>query len=1461
MSSSEKKPVASGSVQRDLKSLGKYDIVRCVGAGGMGTVFLAVDRTNHRQVALKVLSQERAENAILVRRFKAEGQAAAVLQHPNIVGIYEAGEADGFFYIALEFVDGTDVQNLLRKRRRIPVKKSIDIVRQITLGLEHAHEKRLVHRDIKPANMLIDRNGTVKLTDLGLARSLDNTLDTSITRDGTTVGTIDYMSPEQAADSKATDIRSDLYSLGCSWYHMLTGQPPFPNGSLTNKLAAHARNRPPDPRDLNPEVPEAVVAIIHQLMAKRPADRYQTPSDLLKDLDNPALALSHDADRLLSVLLEEDEDDLEPDDSGSFVVQPESQNSLSARKRQLPHSASSTIHIGTDYEVAEHDGAASESHAVQVREGRQGQQPSKKKSDPATSRPSTGKASQKSKQQQLKKEIDQSQQADQELAAEKRIAQAQDLKDQPQQKTDQQRRSIPQRVAEQKSKVAQKQQAKPRPNTAPIPRNEQKSKVEQNEQQPSVSQPQPAPQPVQEFEKPKTPASTSVPPQPVPPPLKKKPEPAAKKQKHGTPSTRLQNPPVPAPPPGPAAEPKSVLGPSAPKQKPNRRAKVDRQSAADAQLESKIGQQSATPTAEAAVENFFLQTNWKKVAWSILVPVVAIGLIWFAVKNWPTAKEVENPYLETAQSAPLPDAPQPTSSKTDAETGTDSNSSSTQVVETIEQRTQSTDWSVPEWKLPKPNETTRIKVSRGVANSTSTAANLNLALKSLSSDDTYIEISDVSRLPLERQDVRIRNTLQIIANQTQPLFVIDPLNPKEPRSAPTPWLTFEGGTVVIRGVHFLIHAEQSAGVTLFGLSNSRLKLSECSFSVVGSGPVRLIEQTSSGPQEVVMTNCLVRGEQLQISDMGPSADSFFAENCVFVCQSGTLWPIQQPAAMSSATLTLARCDVLTSGVIFDMESGQSSSGALAKIACNECWFGGLPADRGTAFRIRNWPEEIELTAQSLRQRGFDLRLVSHHFSPLQHLVEHRTQKQSVSTIDELGEWNAFRQHLDLPAGLASFQTDELTTASVVRFDPQDLAKHVAADPSLPVRRNALVGADVSLISTVSRQVIDREIRLTQLHTPFATPDAKPTREIRFDLSSKRDLQRIIDSDQVIDGTKIICHGSGLLRFPVLHIDNRHLILEFEVDGEKSLTLQPVNSDLERPLITVNGGSLTISKGAFTLPRVRGSLTAAQLVHVQNGGTLRIENCLITGKKDGEPHPMFSLIGSNSGAQANSKIAIVDSMIDSPGPVISMKDLASSVDCENSILVSQSDLFALSDSSEGAKLWLSRCTVSHDQTLLRLEPTGLAVPFPVLVEETIFAGPVGNSAEFALTNSPSNAELNEHLQWLELNSAHAATEMKLIASEQSKAGAIPQTWQAYWGVENIVEVIAGPQAVLFETQNLNKDEFQPADFKLLPGTQANHWNNQGGAIGAEILSIGPNPKPAQSTEELKQQQPQKSSSPF
>lgn len=307
--SSEKSPAATGEGKprgSSVKKLGHFKLEKKVGEGGMGAVYRAIDDNLGRIVALKVLPRDKAQNELMVKRFQSEARAAANLRHENIVGVYDSGEADGYLYIAMEFVDGIDVQELLMRKGVLSAKRSLDIIKQVTRALMHAYEQNIVHRDIKPSNLMIMRDGSVKLADMGLARSLDDGENAGITRAGTTVGTVDYMSPEQARDSRSADCRSDIYSLGATWFYMLTGQPPFPDGDILNKITAHAIKPRPNPQSIVGDIPDAISELIQRMMAIEPTDRFRTPAELLKDLETANLSARAITSDLLAALADDD---------------------------------------------------------------------------------------------------------------------------------------------------------------------------------------------------------------------------------------------------------------------------------------------------------------------------------------------------------------------------------------------------------------------------------------------------------------------------------------------------------------------------------------------------------------------------------------------------------------------------------------------------------------------------------------------------------------------------------------------------------------------------------------------------------------------------------------------------------------------------------------------------------------------------------------------------------------------------------------------------------------------------------------------------------------------------------------------------------------------------------------------------------------------------------------------------
>ncbi len=263
--------------------LGQYVLDELIGGGGMGAVFRGHDTLLDRTVAVKVVPSSRPD-ADTLRRFHAEAQSAAKLDHPNIARVYNFGESEDWKYIVFEFVEGVNLRDWVNIHGPLAVDDAVFFVRQVAEALDHASSRSIVHRDIKPSNIIVGPDGQIKVVDMGLARTIALESSHDITASGVTLGTFDYVSPEQARDPRNADVRSDLYSLGCTFYFLLTGSPPFADGTAVQKVFMHTSENPPDPRAYRDDLSPDLVAILFKLMAKKPSDRYQTPRDLVGDL-------------------------------------------------------------------------------------------------------------------------------------------------------------------------------------------------------------------------------------------------------------------------------------------------------------------------------------------------------------------------------------------------------------------------------------------------------------------------------------------------------------------------------------------------------------------------------------------------------------------------------------------------------------------------------------------------------------------------------------------------------------------------------------------------------------------------------------------------------------------------------------------------------------------------------------------------------------------------------------------------------------------------------------------------------------------------------------------------------------------------------------------------------------------------------------------------------------------------
>ena len=278
------------------KQIGGYKITGRIGEGGMGEVYLAEQLNMHRRVALKVLHDKWVDDEEFRKRFLLEARAAGKLSHQNLIQVYDVGKYQGKYYFSMEYVDGVTVEDMITHEGELPVEKVIDVSLQVCQALKYLSEQGIVHRDIKPANIMITKEGICKLGDFGFIQTY---YDAELMQEGTTLGTPDYISPEQARGERNLDVRSDIYSLGASIYHMLAGKPLF-DGSCSQVMRDHIDTNPPDLTEIRKGISGELGRILDRMLAKDQADRYQSAEALIADLEMLKIGEAADTGRLPS---------------------------------------------------------------------------------------------------------------------------------------------------------------------------------------------------------------------------------------------------------------------------------------------------------------------------------------------------------------------------------------------------------------------------------------------------------------------------------------------------------------------------------------------------------------------------------------------------------------------------------------------------------------------------------------------------------------------------------------------------------------------------------------------------------------------------------------------------------------------------------------------------------------------------------------------------------------------------------------------------------------------------------------------------------------------------------------------------------------------------------------------------------------------------------------------------------
>jgi serine/threonine protein kinase len=1338
-----------------LTRLGKYVIERKLGSGGMGTVFLAKDSDLKRTVALKVLSKDKAENPVLVRRFKAEGQAAAYLQHKNIVGVYDSGQIDGFLYIALEFVDGQDVLDIIRKRGVIPVKRSIEIIKQVTEALQHAYEKQIVHRDIKPSNLLIKNDGTVKLADLGLARSIDETLDTSITRVGTTVGTVDYMSPEQARNSKATDIRSDIYSLGCTWYHMLTGVPPYGEGSVTNKLQAHATAPLPDPRSRNERIPEGVVAVLHRMMAKQSKDRYQTPSEILEDLNNPGITRSGLNADVLAALAQPGTRPAESSSGDIFESRvPLDSVELDNSVRTLRQDALPT---GVVFDEETYDDGPGDDDQESSRPAR-----SKSRIKPgADAEKPRGKAP-------PREEREEDHRGDSSGMKPR-------IKPGPEKETP--RGKAPpreERVEEEERRPSSKRSGKTKGNSGdpgtsgPLPRRQSET---ERETQASVTD-----SAKHRFKQRKLPPRSA--------------------------DTPLQSEPV-----------RMSLDPDRIRAIVLGGIVLVVLAGLGFALSRMVGTGSETGTGSGNVAAGLQQRQ----------PEQQPAVVQQAPSAPPGEQAPQQPVVPgepNDASTPLRKAAEPI---VGAEDLTDLNSKAAREF-------------VPSWlfQVRKPivadAKTTVVRRPGTPGDGLPTFAE---ALAKLPTGGPAV-IEFHGDGPFVIPPGKLPSRPQIVlkaANGSRPVLVFNPSDLKPGEAC----LKAEGA-VVLRGLNLVLATVADSPSEVAMIEGGALSIRDCTLQSVGPGAkgtclVR-IDGAARDSSGAVLENCHLRstdGDGLRLLN---ATARVVAGNSLFCFAKGNAFAVA-PASDSGAAhqgreITLLRSTVVCGKTGASLaHEGDEKPAPTAFTLRKSSWNAATP--EATLLLLKGWPVSEEALTDKPIATGTSWKSEQASLEGWDTFARIFAPKSGKETqFEGDGGWQKFWRQSHEGTRFADKAPDVPAD-----FASQDAAALVSLGASRDIEPGCKVAglpkAPVELIERV--RVLASSRRLPGDFIAFR----KPTAPVEFDIKPGALNAFLNDSSKCPEGALVQLKGAGLKTLPAIVIQNRTLHIEFVQSDKAPLTIRPQPNLEASALITVQGGSVSISNGRFLLPESDRQTFPTAIIEAA-GANIALTNCTLTGPI-GESSRLGPLIRWTAG-EGTQGMLIRDSFLTGGRNSIEADVTGRMLEIDNSILAATGDSLSLSlsNAARPADIAVTSSTLGGGRSMLSIAslPSGEAKVLTVILNDTVVVGTASASKKASMLTVPAREDLSR-ITWWEDGVGYAAGASPAIQLQNGNVE--PGSWSETWGAGHVLRLCATELAVLFEKPLEALSKADLAMFRLNPGSLAATWSSSGGPLGAIGTDLG------------------------